>query len=56
MSHSGYILTAWGVSSAAIVAYCVRVLQRGRSLSRLVPRERRRWMTAERAETQRAKR
>ena len=47
MSHVSYILTAWIVSVLAIGAYCARLVQRGRRLSRAVPAEHRRWMTSD---------
>jgi hypothetical protein len=47
MTHLSSILTAWLVSSAVVGAYCVRLVQRGRRLSRAVPAEKRRWMTAD---------
>jgi hypothetical protein len=46
MSHLSFILTAWIVSAAAIAAYCARLVQRGRRLTRAVPAEHRRWMTS----------
>jgi hypothetical protein len=50
MTHAGYILSAWIVSAGAVAAYCARVLQRGRRLSRDVAPDRRRWMTTDDAE------
>jgi hypothetical protein len=47
MSHLSFILTAWVVSAAAVAAYCVRLVQRGRKLTRAVPADRRRWMTSD---------
>ena len=47
MTHASYILTAWIVSVLAIGAYCARLVQRGRQLSRSVPAEHRRWMTSD---------
>lgn len=43
MTHASYVFAGWGISLAVIGAYAVRVLQRGRSLSRRVPPEDRRW-------------
>jgi hypothetical protein len=47
MSHLSFILTAWIVSAAAVAAYCARLVQRGRKLTRAVPADRRRWMTSD---------
>lgn len=45
MSQWGYVIAGWGVTAAAIVTYAAVVIGRGRSLSRRVPPERRRWMS-----------
>jgi hypothetical protein len=47
MTHASYILTAWIVAAVVIAAYCARLVQRGRRLTRAVPSEHRRWMTSE---------
>jgi hypothetical protein len=47
MTHLSSILTAWIVSSVIVGAFCLRVVQRGRRLTRSVPPRQRRWMTAE---------
>jgi hypothetical protein len=47
MTHLSFILTAWIVSAVAIGAYCARLVQRGRRLSRAVPAGNRRWMTTD---------
>jgi hypothetical protein len=47
MTHLSFILTAWIVSAVAIGAYCARLVQRGRRLSRAVPTDHRRWMTTD---------
>ena len=44
MTHVGYLVAGWSITVAAVVAYAVWVLGRGRSLSRRVPESRRRWM------------
>ena len=44
MTHVGYLVAGWSVTVAAVVAYAGWVLLRGRSLSRRVPENRRRWM------------
>ncbi len=44
MSTTGYIITAWVVTFGAVGAYAAAVIRRGRSLSRQVAPERRRWM------------
>ena len=50
MTHASYILTAWIVATVAVAAYCARLVQRGRRLTRAVPAERRRWMTSDTAD------
>jgi hypothetical protein len=47
VNDAAYIVGGWIVGCGAIAVYAVRVLVRGRSLSRLVPEHRRRWMTAD---------
>jgi hypothetical protein len=47
MTHAGFVFSAWGVSFAAIGGYCLRLIVRGRSVSRAVPEDRRRWMTTQ---------
>jgi hypothetical protein len=47
MTHLSYILSAWIVSALAIAAYCARLMQRGRRLSRAVPPEHRRWISSD---------
>jgi hypothetical protein len=47
MTHPGYILVAWVVSLVAIGLYTTWLLVRGRTMSKLVPPARRRWMTTE---------
>jgi hypothetical protein len=42
----GYIIASWVLVLGAIAAYAVRLVQRGRSLTRRVPAERQRWMSA----------
>ncbi len=44
MSDVGYVAVGYGVTGAMLAAYAWRVLTRGRRLSLLVPKERRRWM------------
>jgi hypothetical protein len=46
MTHLGYILAAWLITFAVLGLYTLSVLTRGRSLSRQVPPERRRWSTS----------
>jgi len=43
MSDWGYVAMAWGITSAALVAYALWIVLRGRALSRRVPPEDRRW-------------
>jgi heme exporter protein CcmD len=44
MDDAVFVLSAWGVTAVSLALYTVRVLSRGRRLSRQVPEERRRWM------------
>jgi hypothetical protein len=44
MSNWGYIVLGWSVTGAALAAYAMRLVTRGRSLTRRVPEEKRRWM------------
>lgn len=44
MQHAGFVFGAWGVSAVAITAYAVRLVVRGRALTRAVEPEHRRWM------------
>ena len=46
LTHAGYLAAGWSLGLAAIGAYAVSVVWRGRTLSRQVPEPRRRWMTA----------
>ena len=43
-SYWGYVIAGYGVAAAAIGGYTVRVILRGRRLSRQVPPEQRRWL------------
>jgi hypothetical protein len=42
----GYIIASWVLVLGSIAAYSARLLQRGRALTRRVPPERQRWMSA----------
>jgi hypothetical protein len=43
MTHAGYIAAGWGGAAVLVGAYAAWVLRRGRTLSRQVPPEERRW-------------
>ncbi len=43
MTHAGYVFAGWGIAVAAISAYALRTVRRGRSLAAQVPPEDRRW-------------
>lgn len=47
MNGLGYIIASWVLVIGAVAAYAVRLVQRGRTLTRRVPTERRRWMSTE---------
>ncbi len=42
---TGYIVAAWSVVLGVFAVYAASLIVRGRRLSRLVPPERRRWLT-----------
>ena len=44
MTDGGYILAGYAVAAFALGGYALRVLLRGRALSKRVPPEDRRWM------------
>jgi hypothetical protein len=43
----GYIIAAWALVLGSVAAYAMSLVQRGRTMTRRVPRERRRWMSTE---------
>ncbi len=43
LTHAGYVFAGWGIALAAIGAYALRTVRRGRSLAAQVPPEDRRW-------------
>ena len=45
MSDWGYIVLAWALTGGVMSGFSLRVLIRGRRLSRSVPEDRRRWMS-----------
>ena len=47
MNGLGYIIASWTLVFGAVAIYAVRLVQRGRTLTRRVPNERRRWMSSE---------
>ena len=51
MTHLNFILSAWLVSALVVAAYCARLVQRGRRLTKAIPAERRRWMTTDANDT-----
>tara|TARA_B100000700_G_scaffold186524_2_gene205534 strand:- start:2477 stop:2635 length:159 start_codon:yes stop_codon:yes gene_type:complete len=44
MTHVGYLVAGWGIVVGVLTAYAVRLARRGRALSCLVPKPRRRWL------------
>jgi hypothetical protein len=44
MTNGGYVLAGYSIVFGTLIAYAVRTLLRGRSLSKQVPPEARRWM------------
>ena len=47
MTHAGYIIAGWSVGLGTLALYGWSLVRRGRTLSRQVPAERRRWMTSD---------
>ena len=47
MNGAGYIVASWALVSLSVAAYALRLVQRGRTMTRRVPNERRRWMSSE---------
>jgi hypothetical protein len=44
MSGWGYVVAGWTITAIVLVAYAAVIIGRGRSISRKVDPERRRWM------------
>ena len=47
MTHLGYLLAGWTIGLGTLGLYGWSLVRRGRAMSRQVPAERRRWMTAD---------
>ena len=47
MDYAGYVLTGYVAAFGGLAAYAAYVVRRGKSASRQVPPERRRWSDAE---------
>jgi hypothetical protein len=47
VNGAGYIIASWALVSGSAAIYAVRLVQRGRAMTRGVPAERRRWMSTE---------
>ena len=43
MTHAGYVAAGWAIPLAALAAYALRTIARGRRLAEQVPPEERRW-------------
>jgi heme exporter protein CcmD len=43
MSDWGYVSLAWGITAVVLVLYSIWIIVRGRTLSRRLPPEDRRW-------------
>lgn len=43
MTHGGYVAAVWLATAALLGGYGIALLRRGRTLSRQVPPEERRW-------------
>jgi hypothetical protein len=46
MTHLGYLLAGWGLSSFIVLLYAFRLLKRGAQLSARVPSDQARWMSS----------
>lgn len=44
MTDAGYLIAGWGISLGAMAIYAVRLMVRGRRLTKQVPEDRRRWI------------
>ena len=47
MNGVGYIIAAWALVLVSVAVYALSLVQRGRTMTPRVPRERRRWMSTE---------
>ena len=47
MTHAGYIIAGWSIGLGTMAVYAWSIIRRGRSLTREVPAERRRWMNTD---------
>ena len=47
MNGAGYIITSWALVCGSVAVYAVRLVQRGRTMTRRAPAARRRWMSAD---------
>ena len=47
MTHLGDIIAGWGISLGVLGTYTASVLRRAKSVSKLVPRDRQRWIDSE---------
>lgn len=43
-SYWNFVIVGYGAATLAFTAYAVRIVRRGRKLSRLVPPDQRRWL------------
>jgi hypothetical protein len=46
VNGAGYIIASWALVGGSLAIYAIRLLQRGRTLTRRVPAQRRRWMSS----------
>jgi hypothetical protein len=47
MTHAGFIFAAWGIVAVTLALYSVRLVLRGRALTKAVDPQRRRWLDAD---------
>jgi hypothetical protein len=47
MNGAGYIIVSWVLVSGSVAAYAIRLVQRGRAMTRRVPAGRQRWMSTD---------
>ena len=47
MNGAGYIIASWVLVAGSVGVYALRLVQRGRTMTRRVDPDRRRWMSSE---------
>jgi hypothetical protein len=47
MTHAGFIFAAWGIVAVTLALYSVRLVLRGRALTKAVDPQHRRWLDSD---------